>query len=150
MSIQLNGGNSGKVVFLLAAGFEEGSAVYCLNRLREAGIAVSLVGVSAGLISGAHGLTVRPDCTLGQVTAIPSPKVVFIPDGKKSISALLSDPRVHRLMAATVEDNGVIAAMPEAAAVLGGEGKTAVSPIITQPNGNLDKFTDQLINLIIS
>ena len=153
MIVQRPRSNHGEVFILLAPGFEEGAAIYCLDRLREAGIPVSLVGASAGLISGTHGVTVRPDCTLGQLTAVPPPKIVLIPDGKKSVSALLADPRVHRLLAATVENNGAIAAMPATASMLGGvgiESETAVSPIITQPNGSLDEFTDQLINLIIS
>ncbi|PIE80598.1 MAG: hypothetical protein CSA11_07575 [Chloroflexi bacterium] len=144
---------SKKVIVLLAPGFEEGSAIYCLDRLREAGVPVSLVGVSAGLISGAHGVSVRPDCTLGQVMDVPSPKIVFIPDGSISVSTLLADPRVHRLLAATVKNDGAIAALPAAASMLDGmevEGGTAVSPLVTPSDGGLDQFADQLINLVMS
>ncbi len=153
MIIQQTQLNSGKVIILVASGFEEGATIYCLDRLREAGIPVSLVSVSAGLISGSHGVAVRPDCTLGQLTMSPPPKIVLIPDGKKSVSALLADPRVHRLLAATIENDGTIAAMPAAAAMLGGmesEGETIVSSIITQSNASLDEFADQIINLIIA
>ncbi len=151
MVIQQTRSNSGKVIILLAPGFGEGEAIYCLDRLREAGVSVLLVGISAGLISGAHGLTVRPDCTLGQLTAVPSPQIVLIPDGKQSIMALLADPRVHRLLAATLNNNGTIAAMPVAASILGGveiKSETAESPIVTQSNGSLDEFIDQLIDLV--
>ncbi len=134
----------------MAPGFEEGSAIYCLDRLREAGILVSLVGLSAGLISGAHGVTVRPDRTLGQVAAVPPPHILLVPDGKKSVSALLADPRVHRLLAAVVENDGRIAAMPAAAAMIGSGGIGLETTSIIQPNGSLDDFAGLLINLIMS
>ena len=142
--------HKGSVFILLAPGFEEGSAIYCLDRLREAGILVSLVGLSAGLISGAHGVTVRPDRTLGQTSTLTPPYLVLVPDGKKSVTALLADPRVHRLLTATLENNGKIAAMPAAAVILknGGIGLEA-APLISF-NGSLDEFTNQLINSIVS
>lgn len=142
-----------RVIILLAPDFAEGATIYCLDRLREAGIAVSLVAVSAGLISGAHGVAVRPDYTLEQLTAVTPPSLVIIPDGKKSVTALLADPRVHRLLAATLDNDGLIAAMPIAASVLGsigGKQRAAEFPIITQSDDNLDGFSDRLINLVIS
>ncbi|MCA9928939.1 MAG: DJ-1/PfpI family protein [Anaerolineales bacterium] len=145
--------NSVQVIVLLAHGFKEGSAIYCLVRLREAGINASLVGISAGLISGSHGISVRPDSTLGQVMDVPPPKIVLFPDGKKSVLALLADPRVHRLLAATIKNNGIIAAMPVAASMLDSlelKLETAVSPLITQSHGTLDEFANRLINLVIS
>jgi putative intracellular protease/amidase len=151
MTAQQRQSASGKVIFLLAPNFEEGPAIYCLARLREAGIAASSVGVSAGLIGGAHGIAVRPDYTLGQLSSNPPPQIIFIPDGKKSVSTLLADPRVHRLLAATLDNSGTIAAMPEAASLVNHlemEGKT--NTVLTQPNGSLDEFANRLINLVIS
>ena len=142
--------HNGEVFILLAPGFEEGSTIYCLDRLREAGILVSLVGLSAGLISGAPGVTVRPDRTLGQVSDGTPPHMILVPDGKKAVSALLADPRVHRLLSATIEGNGKIAAMPAAAAMLGEGGIGLETAPIIQSNGSLDEFAGQLINLIIS
>ncbi len=145
--------NNGKVVVLVAAGFKEGEAIYCLDRLREAGISVSLVGVSAGLISGAHGVTVRPDCTLEQLTVTPPPRIALIPGGKKAAAALLSDPRVHRLLTAVVQNNGVIAAMPDAVSLLNGvtiEGINTSIAIISPNSDSLDEFINRLINRTIS
>ncbi|MCA9926645.1 MAG: hypothetical protein KC421_29955, partial [Anaerolineales bacterium] len=72
---------------------------------------------------------------------------------KKSVLALLADPRVHRLLAATIKNNGIIAAMPVAASMLDSlelKLETAVSPLITQSHGTLDEFANRLINLVIS
>lgn len=142
--------HNGEVFILLAPGFEEGSAIYCLDRLREAGILVSLVGLSAGLISGAHGVTVRPDRTLGQTSTLTPPYMVLVPDGKKSVTALLADPRVHRLLTATIENNGNIAAMPAAAAMLENGGIGLKIPPLIPFTGSLDEFASQLINSIMS
>lgn len=153
MIIKQTQSTSRKIAILLTTDFEEGSTIYCLARLREAGIPASLVGVSAGLISGAHGIIVRPDCTLGQLSLTPPPQIIFIPDGKKSVSTLLADPRVHRLLDTIANNNGTIAAMPIAASMLDGVEigeETAVSSLITQSNNSLDEFADQLINLVIS
>ncbi len=142
----------GKVFILVAPGFEESTTVRCLTRLRDATVSVSLVGTMAGLISGARGVVIQPDYTVGEVTAVATPKIIFVPDGKKSVSSLLADPRVHRLIQATVENQGTIAAMPFAASKL----KNIVSksgvenPPIIQSNGNIKNFTDRLINLASS
>lgn len=138
----------GKVFILLAPGFEEGTAIYCLAQLREAGVPVSLVGASAGLISGAHGVTVQPDATLRKVTAVSPPKLILIPDGKQAVTTLLSDPRVHQLFVATTENDGRIAAMPVAASMLE-ELITEIS-LIVQANDSLNKFTNQLIRFSLS
>ncbi len=134
----------GEVFILLASGFEEEATIFCLTQLREAGIFVSLVGASAGLIRGAHGVKVQPDATLRKVTAVSPPKLIIIPDGKRAVSMLLSDPRVHQLLAATTENNGQVAVMPAVASMLGE--LVTESSLIIQSNGSLDKFTNRLIN----
>ncbi len=135
--------NDEAIFILLAAGFEEEAVVSCLTQLRSAGVSVSLIGASAGLVRGMHGVTIKPDSTLGKITAVSPPKIVFIPDGKQAVTTLLSDPRVHRLLSATVENNGRIAAMPTAAAML--DKSVAPFPLI-RSNGNLNKFFAQLID----
>ncbi len=135
--------NDEAIFILLAAGFDEEAVVSCLVQLRSAGVSVSLIGSSAGLVSGMHGVTIKPDSTLGKITAVSPPKIVFIPDGKQAVTTLLSDPRVHRLFSATIKNNGRIAAMPTAASML----DKSVGPLpLIRSNGNLNKFFAQLID----
>lgn len=141
-----------KVLILLAPGFEEGSVVYCLGRLREAGLPVALVGLSAGLLNGSHGLTVRPDHSLETLPLIPGHKVVLVPDGKECVSALLADPRVHKLIETTIANFGLIVAMPVAESMLRQVGFITLSTesfFVLQKDTALDVFASYLLNLIV-
>ena len=100
---------SDKIFILLAPGFEEGPTIYCLARLREAGLPVSLVSRTSGMVRGQHGLMVRPDQTLAQIISI-KPRMVLIPGGRQCLAALAADPRVHELLKSTLCNEGYIAA----------------------------------------
>ena len=136
-------------LILLAPEFKEGRTVYCLERLREAGISVSMIGLSAGLISGYHGMTVRPDFTLSQMPDCVSHKVVLIPDGKACVSALFADPRIHRLIKATLAGHGIVAAMPEAESMLERAGlvtSESAPSFVWSRDKDLKTFAGELIN----
>lgn len=146
-----NGNGHGSALILLAADFREGRTVYCVERLRQAGISVSLVGLSAGLITGYHGMTLRPDVTLSQLPEAMNHKLVLIPDGKECISALFADPRVHQLIETTLENQGLVAAMPEAEAMLEQASLvtsgTAAS-FMWQKDRDFEGFVKELINCL--
>ncbi|MBX3055549.1 MAG: DJ-1/PfpI family protein [Anaerolineae bacterium] len=138
-----------RIVILLATGFEETAVVYCLDHMREAGLPVSLVGLSAGILKGLHGLAVRPDYSLDQLSAEAGCRGVIMPGGPQCVTALLTDPRVHRLLDATLQQEGFIAAMATAVPLLQQSGvlTSSTSPrFISQENIEINEFTNQLID----
>lgn len=144
--------SSNRALILLAPGFEEGDIVYCLNRLRAAGVPVCLASISAGLIQSSHGLTIRPDKTLDQLEPGAVYRLIIVPGGRQSTSLLLTDPRVHRLFAAVRDNKGVVAAMSSAAPVLaqaGVDGKMDNGNFIVQRNNDIIAFSDRLVNLCL-
>jgi len=126
ISTKQNGTVSHKALILLAPDFREGTIVYCLERLRQAGVAVSLVGLSARMVKGLHGMVVRPDFSLGELiskmdtqsSGCADHPLIIIPGGNACISALFADPRVHQLIQSALQKEGLVAAMPEAEKML--------------------------------
>lgn len=144
------GPENGRILILIAPGFAEGATVVCLERLREAGLPVSLVGLSAGLFTGRHGLTVRPDCSLDQLSLAIPQRLVIVPGGSQSTTSLLSDPRVHQLLSVTLESSGYVVAMSSAESHLAQAGipvPSQASRYIAQSNIELERFIHRLINI---
>lgn len=138
-----------KVLILLASGFEEVPVVYCLGQMREAGIGVALVGLSGGPVGSTHGLVVKPDCSLEQVPQTVPYKLIILPGDKECVSALVADPRVHRLMSQTVGNDGYVGVMPVAETVLRTGGfitPNNESHFVIQKNG-LEVFAQKLVHL---
>jgi putative intracellular protease/amidase len=141
--------NNGEIVILLAPGFAEGDAIYCLDRLRRAGLPVALVSVSMGLIRSRRGLSVRPDRLIGEGNGETPPRLLLIPGGRESTALLLTDPRVHRLFAAVRDGGGTIAAMATAAAALSEAGLDAATPperFLAQREEDVTAFSERLLN----
>lgn len=140
-----------RVLILLATGFEESSVVFCVSQIREAGLPISLVGLSAGILKGLHGLAIRPDYSLEQLPQGGGYAGLIIPGTPQCVAALLADPRVHQLVQKTLEEQGFLAAMT-----------TAVAPLLQSnlicskddvrfiPQGDLptEQFISQLIDII--
>lgn len=103
-----------KILILLAAGFEETAVAYCLDNMREAGLPISLVGLSAGILKSWHGLAVRPDYSLDQLTPEAANRGIIVPGGPQCVSALLTDPRIHQLLDATLQRGGFVAVLATA------------------------------------
>ncbi|MCA9921478.1 MAG: DJ-1/PfpI family protein [Anaerolineales bacterium] len=101
-------GLSGKVAFLLTPGFEEGTAVFCLEQLRDAGLPVSLIGINDLPISGLHGIKIEPDCTINEITDEAPFHVIVLSGGNQTITSLLFDPRIDKLLKQTIQANGHI------------------------------------------
>jgi putative intracellular protease/amidase len=138
-----------RALILIAPGFEEEAVVCCLSRLREAGIAVSLVGLSASLVRGEHGLAVRPDTSLERLLNSAPPWLVLVPGGAACASALMADPRVHQLLAATASQGGQIAATFNVQSILANVLPSAFSGnslIVQQNDLDLNEFAERLVN----
>ena len=107
-------GSHKRVFILLAHDFKELSVVYCLDRMREAGLPVSLVGLISGAVRGMHGLVIEPDYSLEAVGQAPHVCGVVIPGGQQCTSLLTMDPRVHHLVQDVIDGDGFLAVMATA------------------------------------
>lgn len=107
----------GKVFVLLADGFEEMdvSAVTCT--LRGMGLPVAVVGLTAGPVRGAYGLSMLPDYTLSEVAA-ELPQAAVLPGGVLAARRFSAEPRVHALLRKVADHNGYVMAIDTARTVL--------------------------------
>lgn len=97
---------------MIADGFNEIEAVVILSKLRQAGLCAKSVGLTSGMISGAHGILIMPDFTvtdLYQRLDIGLINLVVLPGEEYSLSKLEPDPRVHRLLRQVFDQGGFIA-----------------------------------------
>lgn len=74
-----------RVLILLATGFEETAVVFCASQIREAGLPISLIGLSAGVLKGLHGLFIRPDYSLDQLLPETSYAGIIIPGSTQCV-----------------------------------------------------------------
>ena len=140
-------------LILISSGFDEESIVACLKKLRGSGLEAKLVGQTAGLLVGGHGLTVRPDMTLGSLESQKGYRLVVLPGSAQSTRPMLADPRVHQLFSETTRAGGQVAVMgtAEAAFVQAGllDFLTGAGVVV---QGGLDTtyFVNQLVHLTIA
>lgn len=142
-----------RIVILLAPGFEETAVVYCLEHMREAGLPVSLVGLSAGVLKGSHGLAVRPDYSLDQLSPETVHQGVLVPGGSACVSVLLTDPRVHQLLDVTLKNNGFVAVLATAVPLFTQSFPLTAatsSHLIQQGEMKINEFTDYLIDFALA
>lgn len=107
----------GRVFVLLARGFEEVDAAAVTRILRRAGLSVAVVGLTAGPVRGAHGMSLVPDCALGDVGG-ELPAAAVLPGGAQAARRLNSEPRVHTLLRQVASQQGYLLAIGTAQAVL--------------------------------
>lgn len=104
------------VLLIIADGFEELEAIVVLSTLRQAGLCVKTVGLTSGLVGGAHGVWLMPDLTLADIdllTVSSSISLVVLPEGRQCLAKLEADPRVHKLLRQVVAQRGQIVTGPE-------------------------------------
>ena len=108
------------IYLLLAAGFEECEALVPLDLLRRAGLSVKTVAVTAGPVTGSHGITVAADIP---ATGANEPiDLLILPGGMPGTKNLDASPHVDRLIARAQADGGHIAAICAAPMILGKRG----------------------------
>lgn len=144
-----------QVLILIAAEFDETAVVEIACRLRNEGFAVRLVALSSGLVTGIHGITLRPDQSLTQYpanSALNAADSLIISGGATCASLLLSDPRVHQLMQSMQNQHGIVAVMAGAQRMLagvGGPSNYASPKFLPQNEMSTAEFVDQLINRLL-
>ncbi len=143
---------------LIADGFEEAKTVALLSLMRQAGLCIKCVGLVSGLITGARGLSIRPDMTLADLEALePTIPImaVILPEGKPSLARLEADPRVHRLLKQVMAKQGFVITSREGlrvvrAALWGNSsgidsGDLASAIIVREPQAPFETFVRDLI-----
>lgn len=135
--------SSRRGLVLVADGFEEETTIASVRALRDAGMAASLVGLMAGPVTGSHGITIQPDLSLDQVIPDDIFTLVLLPGGRRSVGAVLADPRVHRLVEAATASGGKVAVLNPA--VEGAEQLLRV-PLVRQGKLTIQQFMAGLLN----
>ncbi|MBE7472477.1 MAG: hypothetical protein DPW09_22640 [Anaerolineae bacterium] len=79
--------------------FEEAAAAIFVTELRKAGLLVKLVGLDSGHLSGANGLKLLPDLTLGQALLRATQAIcVIFPCRSADIQPFNHDPRLREFI----------------------------------------------------
>ena len=104
-----------KVSILIGPYFDEESVVSCLCGLQKKGVPVNVVGLTPSLLTGLHGLAVRPDFSLAEFSQLLSTEScthsIIFPGGHEGTAVLFSDPRVHKIIQSILNAGNIIAAM---------------------------------------
>lgn len=108
------------IYLLLAAGFEECEALVPADLLRRAGFTVKTVAVTAGPVTGSHGITVEADIPAAE--ANEPIELLILPGGMPGTRNLDDSPHVDRLISRALADGGRIAAICAAPMILGKRG----------------------------
>jgi 4-methyl-5(b-hydroxyethyl)-thiazole monophosphate biosynthesis len=110
-----------RVLIPLADGFEEIEAVTVIDILRRGGVDVVTAGLQPGPVSGSHGITLLPDCSLDEALEGDYDMMV-LPGGLPGADHLGDDARVTRLLRALADSGRFTAAICAAPRVLAAAG----------------------------
>ncbi len=136
---------------LLAAGFDEETVVTLLCQLRDAGLPVSLISLSAQPLTGTYGVTLCPDEILTDLPKETYFRLIVIPGNGRCAQSLLISPRFHRLLQNTLAEDGHVAVLDTAVPALDAAGipHYAANPnrYICQQNTPLNDFITRLTYL---
>ena len=141
-----------KIAFLITHGFEEGDNIFCLDRMRNMGLPAVSISVPTGLIRGLHGISIRADYSIDQISP-QQVSMVVISGGEKHLSGLLLDPRVKRFIQHAAETE------PFYVAWLASNLKPdqfnwislkKPSRFIQQNGLDIDQFTNHLIDMVMT
>jgi len=111
----------GKVIVLLAEGFEEIEAVSVIDVLRRADIEVCVAGLKDGHIKGAHGLMIKPDAALEDIDE-DNFDMVVLPGGATGANNISASKDADELLRKYAKEEKYIAAICAAPAVLAEKG----------------------------
>lgn len=108
---------SQSILMPLAEGFEEIEAIAVADVLRRAGLKLTLAGVTAQLVTGAHHIAVNADCVLNNVNPAHFTAIV-LPGGMPGSKHLRDSDAVLRAVKTIYANGGIVAAICAAPIVL--------------------------------
>ena len=134
---------------LISPGFAESEVVYCLSQMRISGLPISLLSPSNKLVHSQHGLVVRPDYSLNQLTHNTAFHLLIIPGNYECVANLLTSPDFHCQVSNNISKGGFIAILNDAEAALQQAHlfTTPSANILHQGEQSLDVFCQRLIKL---
>lgn len=85
------------IAVLFAPGLEEAKALTIVDILRRANLPAETVGVTGPEVTGGHGITLKTDKTLDEITA-DQLEMAVIPGGYPGVDSLLESPETIALL----------------------------------------------------
>ena len=152
MNIGLTAVSQKRTIILLGAGFDACLAVSSIKQLREAGIAVQIVGQTAGSVRDVNGISMNADISLSNLASSPENKLLIFPGGKAYASTLLTDPRVHNLIDSIISNKGfllVSEGVQGLIEVMGGKGALFSACFMFRENSGAGVVAPELIDLFV-
>jgi hypothetical protein len=138
-----------QTILLLADGFDEAAVGIILTALRQEGLAVSLVGLRAKRVSGAHGLVIVPDTSLDRFLEVAAPiAALILPGGSNHLARLKVDPRVEVLLKRSVAEKAILVGVDRQMKKLThsvAEMDYALSWLMPEPDQYLEQFATTII-----
>lgn len=100
-------------LLVMTDGIEETETVEILCKLRQIGLCVKSVGLTGGLVVGAHGILLKPDLTLADFEAntpdIRAVKTIILMQRNQGLTRLETEPRLHNLLGHILRHGGYMA-----------------------------------------
>lgn len=128
--------------------FEELAAVAFVTSLREAGLAVKVVGLSRRPAAGVHGLRLMHDLTVEEaMELVYQVRVLVIPCGRMGAQLLIDDPRIHQLLQQACDHHPLLFSTPsgiETLATLPGFSSSAYAVMMIPPDEYLVRFVRKI------
>lgn len=110
------------IYVFLADGFEEIEALAPVDFLRRAGVEVNIVGVTGDVCTGAHGIEVKTDISLSDMTLDNNLQGVILPGGMPGADNLDKSSEVHSAIDYCIEKGVLVCAICAAPFILGKKG----------------------------
>ncbi|PKL10345.1 MAG: DJ-1 family protein, partial [Spirochaetae bacterium HGW-Spirochaetae-8] len=112
----MNENGNGRVLIVLAQGFEEMEALVPVDILRRAGLKVVLAGVGSKTITGGHGITVACDTEIE--IAGTDFNAIVLPGGGQGSKNLAASWAVNEKLLLIANSGAIVAAICAAPAVV--------------------------------
>ncbi len=110
------------IYIFLANGFEEMEALAPTDILRRAKLQVKTVGVTGELVSSSHGVTVKPDITIDEISLDDKLEMIVLPGGMPGTLNLEASDKVQQAIDYCASNDRFIAAICAAPSILGHKG----------------------------
>ncbi len=112
------GGKIMKIIVPLAPGYEEIEAITIIDVLRRANLDVVSAGLTDSLITGSHGIAIKPDTLLHKANPVDY-NCIVLPGGMPGSENLKKDDDVIKFIKHIFSKGGYVAAICAAPMVLG-------------------------------
>jgi len=138
-------GRSGTILVPLAPGFEEIEAVTIVDVLRRAGLDVTVAGLAAGAVLGAHDISFETDAVLDDVDP-GRVRMIVLPGGMPGTTNLMEDARVLGLIRELHASGRGVAAICAAPMVLAAAGVLEGASATSHPSVRAELGTARVVD----